>query len=24
MYSKPVANIKLNGESWSNPTKIMD
>ena len=24
IYSKPVANIKLNGETRSNPTKIRD
>jgi hypothetical protein len=24
IYSKPGANIKLNGESWISPTKIRD
>jgi hypothetical protein len=24
IYSKPVANIKLNGEKQSNPTKFRD
>jgi hypothetical protein len=24
IYSKPVANIKVNGETGSNPTKIRD
>jgi hypothetical protein len=24
IYSKPVANIKVNGEAGSNPTKIRD